>query len=80
MLDLRNEGGKVNSTEKKASKKELKTHVSSCTLRLSDSQMQSNFVEYLRDETRKKSLVALIFFVLVTILLCGSYIHTSEDE
>lgn len=54
--------------------------MSSCTLRLSDKQMQSNFIDYLRDETKKKSLVVLIFFVLVTLLLCGGYIQTSDSE
>ena len=63
-----------------APRKDVKPSVSRCSLRLSDRDMQSNFINYLRDETKKKSLVVLIFFVFITLLLCGSYIQTSDTK
>ena len=47
---------------------------------MSEKTMQVEFVAYLRTETRKQSLIALICIVLITLLLSGALFQKREDE
>lgn len=61
-------------------KKGVSASVSRCTLRLSDPEMQRNFVEYLRQSTIKQSMIVFIFIAIITFLLVVVLYRKSNDE
>ena len=54
--------------------------VSRCSLRISDKDMQAEFLIYIRNETFKSGCFVLIFLTVINIALLGSYVNRKDNE
>ena len=56
------------------------TYVSRLSLRISDKSMQSEFINYLRGETKKNAVYVLIGLSLLTVILLGSKMKGTGEK
>ena len=50
--------------------------VSRCSLRISDKEMQAEFLSYIRNETFKTACFVIIFLTVINLALLGSYFNS----
>ena len=62
------------------SKDKSEYSVSSCTLRLSDHEMNQQYASYLRKEVRKRGLGVLLSMFVIMLLLLTLYFLSLDDE